>query len=141
MSSTNPSSAAAPLRAMVSPNWSTELPDARVVVLLLHGYGADERDLVGLVEPLGIVAPWASLRAPLSLGGMPGAAWFPIEHLETLPVTSVESATAHLWTWIAAAVPARARVLPIGLSPGGLMATQLLRPRPARAVAPGVLAG
>lgn len=129
------------LRAIVSPDWANQLRDADVVVLLLHGYGADERDLVGLVEPLGIRAPWASLRAPLALAGMSGAAWFPIGQLDELRAAPAESATAQIWDWVDAELPERAQVLPIGFSQGGLMATQLLRSRTDRVVAPVVLAG
>lgn len=137
MSSPEPSQ----LRALVAPSWAAALPDASIVVLLLHGYGADERDLVGLIEPLGVTAPWASLRAPLDLPGGPGAAWFPIEELERRAAGPVEAATELVWAWVDAVLPASARVLPIGFSQGGLMATQLLRTRPDRVVAPVVLAG
>lgn len=129
------------LSAVVSADWEPRVRDADVMVLLLHGYGADERDLIGLLEPLGIAAPWASLRAPLPIPAMSGAAWFPIEQLETLPLRAVESATSLIWSWVEAAIPPTTRVLPIGFSQGGLMATQLLRTRPDRVVAPVVLAG
>ncbi|HWL01911.1 MAG TPA: hypothetical protein VNQ52_06005 [Microbacteriaceae bacterium] len=129
------------LRAIVSPDWSSAMDRADVAVLLLHGYGADERDLLGLVEPLRIAAPWASLRAPMALAGTPGAAWFPIGQLDALRVGPVESATAQIWAWVDAELPDRTRVLPIGFSQGGLMATQLLRTRPDRVVAPVALAG
>ncbi|OJX64727.1 MAG: hypothetical protein BGO95_03055 [Micrococcales bacterium 73-13] len=129
------------LRAIVSPDWSSDLPDADVAVLLLHGYGADERDLLGLVEPLRLAAPWASLRAPLALPGASGAAWFPIDQLDAVRVDPIESATAQIWAWVDAELPERTQVLPIGFSQGGLMATQLLRTRPDRVVAPVVLAG
>lgn len=129
------------LSAVVSADWEPRVRDADVAVLLLHGYGADERDLIGLIEPLGITAPWASLRAPLPTPGTGGAAWFPIERLETLPLRAVESATSLIWSWVEAAIPPTTRVLPIGFSQGGLMATQLLRTRPERVVAPVVLAG
>ena len=136
-----PSAPPPELRAIVSPEWSSRVPTADVVVLLLHGYGADERDLLGLVEALRVVAPWASLRAPLDLAGTTGAAWFPIDQLDAMRVGPVESATARIWAWVDAVLPERTRVLPIGFSQGGLMATQLLRSRTDRVVAPVVLAG
>lgn len=129
------------LRATRSPGWSDESPGASVAVILLHGYGADERDLVGLIEPLGVRAPWASLRAPLAVAGTPGAAWFPIEDLGAARTAGAEAATAAIWGWIDAALPETTRILPIGFSQGGLMATQLLRTRPERVIAPVVLAG
>lgn len=136
-----PTPAGPALRAITSANWAAAAPESPVAVLLLHGYGANERDLVGLIEPLGITAPWASLRAPLSLAGMTGAAWFPIEQLDTLRAGPAEAATAQVWAWVDAQLPATTRILPIGFSQGGLMATQLLRTRHERVIAPVVLAG
>ncbi|GAA2752679.1 alpha/beta hydrolase [Amnibacterium kyonggiense] len=128
------------LHAVGGATWAEASPTAPVVVLLLHGYGSHERDLVPIVTEVGVTAPWASLRAPLELGDG-GAAWFAIETLGDPPAAPVEAATAAIWEWVDAHVPATARVLPIGFSQGGFMATQLLRTRPDRVVAPVVLAG
>ena len=49
--------------------------DSRLVVLL-HGYGSDEKDLVGLAREVGLQGPLVSFRAPLPAGN--GYAWFPI---------------------------------------------------------------
>src|SRR5690606_25691489 len=87
-----PAPTAAPppgLRAVRSPDWAAAVADRDIAVLMLHGYGADERDLIGIVEALGITAPWASLRAPLALAGTSGAAWFPIERLDALRIGPV----------------------------------------------------
>ena len=65
------------LRAVGGSTWATDAGSAPAVALLLHGYGADEHDLLGLVPELGIAVPWASLRAPIDLGNG-GAAWFVI---------------------------------------------------------------
>ncbi|MGT2426449.1 alpha/beta hydrolase [Amnibacterium kyonggiense] len=128
------------LQAIGGAAWAERSSTAPVVVLLLHGYGSHERDLVPLVGELGLTAPWASLRAPLELGGG-GAAWFAIESFGDPPAASVAAATAAIWEWVDAHVSPTTRVLPLGFSQGGFMATQLLRTRPDRVVAPVVLAG
>src|SRR5699024_12422750 len=62
--------------------WSVrtdELPEAlsgRPLLVLLHGYGSQEHDLMALAEHLPKGPVVASLRAPLPAG--PGYAWFPI---------------------------------------------------------------
>lgn len=128
------------LRAVGGATWAADSATAPVVVLLLHGYGSHERDLVPIVDELGLTAPWASLRAPLELGDG-GAAWFAIGTPGDPPPAPVEAATAAIWEWVDAHVPETARILPLGFSQGGFMATQLLRTRPERVAAPVVLAG
>jgi phospholipase/carboxylesterase len=109
------------------------------VVLLLHGFGADEHDLPGLTPALGLDLPWASLRAPLDVGS--GAAWFAVTTPGSPDPQVVEAATDTIWEWVDANLDPGTRVVPIGFSQGGLMATQLLRTRPDRVLAPVVLAG
>ncbi len=114
-------------------------PDCPVVVLL-HGYGSNEHDLASLVPAIGLALPWASLRAPLELA--PGAsAWFALSLPGDPDPAPVVEATDAIWAWIDASAGPDARVVPIGFSQGGLMASQLLRTRPRRVLAPVVLAG
>ena len=112
----------------------------RPVAVLLHGYGSNELDLAGLAPAIGLALPWASLRAPVALGG-PAAAWFTITTPGAPDAEPVEAATDAIWRWVDAVAGEGARVVPIGFSQGGLMASQLLRTRPDRVVAPVVLGG
>lgn len=114
--------------------------DAPVVAVLLHGYGSHEQDLAGLADALGLALPWASLRAPLEVGGG-GAAWFAITTPGDPAPEPVVEATDAIWAWIDAHLHPEAVVVPIGFSQGGLMASQLLRTRPDRVRAPVVLGG
>jgi phospholipase/carboxylesterase len=123
-----------------SPHWPAEGPGDEPVALLLHGFGSNERDLAGLADALGLALPWASLRAPLTLGHG-GAAWFEILRPGDPDAEPVVAATEAIWSWVDAHAGARARVVPIGFSQGGLMASQLLRTRPDRVLAPVVLGG
>ena len=116
-----------------------DAPAPSAVALLLHGYGSNERDLTGLVPALQLELPWASLRAPLPAG--PGAAWFQVTTPGSPDAAPVEAATAAIWAWVDEHLDAATRVVPIGFSQGGLMATQLLRTRPERVLAPVVLGG
>ncbi|KDA05118.1 esterase [Microbacterium sp. CH12i] len=125
------------LHALTSPNWS---PTAETVAVFLHGYGSNERDLTALASALPEGMPWASLRAPIEVA--PGShAWFRIVTPGHPDQTALDEATEAIWSWADAALPSSARIVPIGFSQGGLMASQLLRTHPARVLAPVVLGG
>jgi len=120
--------------------WSeAELPSP-AVALLLHGFGSNERDLAGLMPAIGLELPWATLRAPLELGNG-GATWFKIVTPGDPDPEPVALTTDAIWAWIDANLDASTQVVPIGFSQGGLMASQLLRTRPDRVLAPVVLGG
>jgi phospholipase/carboxylesterase len=124
------------LRDVRSPEWTANAP---IVMLFLHGFGANEHDLPGLSPALGLDLPWASLRAPLDLGN--GAAWFPVTTPGNPDPPIVEAATATIWDWVDTHLDAGTLVVPVGFSQGGLMATQLLRTRPERVLTPVILSG
>lgn len=128
------------LRDVRSADWADAASSAPVVAVLLHGYGSNEHDLTGLVGPLALGMPWVSLRAPLEMGHG-GAAWFEITTPGNPDPEPIARATGAVWDWIDEHVPAEARIVPIGFSQGGFMASQLLRTRPERVVAPDILAG
>lgn len=129
------------LQALYSPDW-TDAVDPDTVVLLLHGYGSNERDLPGIAPHLGVDAPWASVRAPFEMG-YGAAAWFPLaaDPERWLDPAPIEASTAALWEWIDANVPKSARLVTVGFSQGGMMASQLLRTRPERAADTVILSG
>jgi phospholipase/carboxylesterase len=128
------------LRDVRDPDWPSPEHPPRVAVLLLHGYGSNERDLTGLVPGLDLTVPWASLRAPIDLGNG-GAAWFSITTPGDPDPEPLTAATDAIWAWVDETLGSSARVLPIGFSQGGLMASELLRSRPERVVAPVILGG
>lgn len=110
------------------------------LLLLLHGYGASERDLPGLVDHLPADLAWASLRAPIALAHG-GHAWVPITVPGRPDPQAVADATDAVLAWIAQHVPVTTPVVPLGFSQGGLLATQLLRRSPERFAAAVVLSG
>jgi phospholipase/carboxylesterase len=110
------------------------------VVLLLHGFGSNEDDLPGLTPWLPDGAAWASLRAPIDMGGG-GATWFPFALPAEPDQEPIDAVTEALWEWVGTHVLANAPIVPLGFSQGGLMALQLLRTRPERVAATVVLSG
>jgi phospholipase/carboxylesterase len=129
-----------PLLDVRSPRWAADAVAGSAMPLLLHGYGSNENDLTSLVPALGLQLPWASLRAPLELGNG-GAAWFAISTPGNPAAEPVVEATEAIWAWVDANLDPSVRVIPIGFSQGGLMASQLLRTRPDRVLATVVLGG
>jgi phospholipase/carboxylesterase len=128
------------LNAVSSSDWASTSTSAPAVVLFLHGYGSNERDLAGLTPALGLALPWASLRAPIELGGG-AAAWFTITTPGNPDAEPVVAGTDAIWAWVDAKLDPSTRLIPVGFSQGGLMASQLLRTRPDRVLATVVLGG
>lgn len=147
--------------------WSAA-PDeraARPLLVLLHGYGADERDLFGLVPYLPPEFVVAALRAPLSPPfPAPGFSWYPLgrapesrgsgaepqsAHLQSRDATHVTDAASLVTGWIEAVSP-DAVVGLLGFSQGAAVALQAMRLQPERFAfavnlsgyaTPGTLAG
>lgn len=115
--------------------WSAA-PEARAdrpLLVLLHGYGADERDLFGLAPHLPDQFVLAAPRAPLTLPWpAPGYSWYPIEGLESRDATHVTTAAAALLDWIDATAPAAPHVGLLGFSQGAAIALQAMRLQPDR---------
>jgi phospholipase/carboxylesterase len=130
------------LQAQLGPGWTAaaDVVSGSAVAVLLHGYGSNERDLAGLAPALRLALPWVSLRAPIDLGNG-GAAWFTITTPGDPDAEPVVDATERIWAWIDSRVHPDTKVVPIGFSQGGLMASQLLRTRPERVIAPVILGG
>lgn len=119
---------------------SPEPLDGPVVALLLHGYGSSESDLAGLAPHVVPGLPWASLRAPLVLGAG-SYAWFHVVTPGDPAPEPVAAAADDVWAWVDANLDPATKVVAIGFSQGGLMASELLRTRPERVAATVVLGG
>lgn len=145
--------------AMASPSaldptavlWSVEPAEraGRPLLVLLHGYGSDERDLFGLVPYLPERFVVAAVRAPLPPPfPMPGYSWYPIEGLDGRDPSQITTAADELLRWLDG-VAEEAPVGLLGFSQGAAVALQALRLRPlgidfavnlSGYVAPGALA-
>ncbi|MBW8761011.1 MAG: alpha/beta fold hydrolase [Microbacterium sp.] len=120
--------------------WSTQATERMPLLVLLHGYGADENDLFGLVPylPEGIAV--ASVAAPLSPPWpMPGRSWYPIEGLDGRDASHVTAAAEALLRWLDQTGAEKIALL--GFSQGGAVSVQALRLAPERISAAIVLSG
>ena len=103
--------------------WShsaSELP----LVILLHGYGSNERDLAGLFPALPAEFQYVSLRAPLPISG--GFAWFTLTiEGAILAASGARAAAQSIGDWVSE--HGLAPVGAIGFSQGGALALEVLR--------------
>ncbi len=122
--------------------WSSAPSGDAPLLVLLHGYGSDESDLLGLLPhlPEGIDA--VALGAPLTPPPpAPGRSWFPIGNLEDRDPAAITAAGHALLAWLDEEVdPARPLAL-LGFSQGAAVSLQAMRLAPERFGAVVVLAG
>ncbi|NDK32105.1 alpha/beta hydrolase [Nesterenkonia haasae] len=100
------------------------------LAVLLHGHGANERDLLGMVPGLPGEFTYASVRAPVAMG-FGAYTWFDLD-VERLAYSSAAArqAVEDLWRWIDSRRGQHTSVTLIGFSMGMALATSLLRTRP-----------
>jgi phospholipase/carboxylesterase len=119
---------------------------ARALVVLLHGYGADGNDLIGLADPLARALPDAVFRAPdaperCRVNPM-GYQWFPISWIDGSPeramIEGFRRAAATLTAWLVATMAeegvTEAQTALVGFSQGTMMSLHVA-PRLARPLA------
>ncbi|MEP7763708.1 alpha/beta fold hydrolase [Sanguibacter sp. 25GB23B1] len=119
--------------------WSRDLATGDPLLVLLHGYGADEADLLGLAPHLPAALTLVALRAPLP--AQAGFAWVPIADPGRPDPAATQAAADAVLAWLDEHVPGSTPVFLLGFSQGGLMVTHLLRSAPSRFVAGVVLSG
>jgi len=113
--------------------------DGLPLVVLLHGVGSHEGDLISLVPylPQGFV--YASLRAPLTYGG--GWSWYPLSLPGSPEIGPVDEAAEAVRAWISTLGGVHPSVSLLGFSQGGSLSLQLLRQAPESFAFAVVLAG
>ncbi len=121
---------------LTGPERAAASGEADSLLVLLHGYGADGEDLIGLAEPLAAHLPNTRFVAPNApqrcLNNPAGFQWFPIPWLDGSPeaqaAVQAGQAFAMLDAWLdevaAQGVPAERTVL-AGFSQGTMMALQV----------------
>jgi phospholipase/carboxylesterase len=121
--------------------WSVEEPDraGRPLVVLLHGVGSHEGDLIGLAPYLPQDVVLASLRAPLEHGD--GFSWYPLSTPGAPSAGAVDEAAEAVLAWLDGLGDAHPTVSLLGFSQGGSLSLQLLRHAPRRFAFAAVLAG
>ncbi len=108
---------------------SEEERAGKPLLLLLHGHGANEQDLLSLADLLPAEFAVASLRAPLVSG--PGFTWFPLTASIDYGLDAVKDSAVYVQDWIDSVKGNHPSVTLLGFSMGMAMATTLLRLRPA----------
>lgn len=122
--------------------WSSADRDGKPLLVLLHGYGADEHDLFGLIPylPEGIAV--ASVAAPLAPPWpMPGRSWYPIDGLDGRSPEAVTIAAEAFLRWLDATAGDAPSIALLGFSQGAAVSLQALRLAPDRLGAVVALSG
>ncbi|KAA0962982.1 alpha/beta fold hydrolase [Microbacterium sp. ANT_H45B] len=103
------------------------------LLVLLHGYGADENDLFGLAPYLPEGIALASVAAPLAPPWpMPGRSWYAIEGLDGRSPESVTTAAEAFLRWLDETAADASGVALLGFSQGAAVALQAMRLDPDR---------
>ncbi|GGC99121.1 phospholipase/carboxylesterase [Tersicoccus solisilvae] len=103
------------------------------LVILLHGYGADERDLAALVPFLPSGITYAAVRAPHRMD--PGFSWFDLQFDDAGSAVGYSTSIAidacrALFSWLDGVRGDFASVSLLGFSQGMAVATSMLRHAP-----------
>ena len=112
---------------------------AAPLVVLLHGRGSSERDIIDLAGLLPDGPAYAAVRAPIAEGG--GYAWFANRGIGRPVAQSLLETTTWLREWLDGVAPAGRRVVLAGFSGGAAFAGGLLLADPARWAGGAVLYG
>ena len=113
-------------------------PSAPLVVLL-HGRGSDEREILSLAPHLPTGAAYAAVRAPIAEGG--GFAWFANRGLGRPVASSLEATMAWFRSWLDGVAPAGRPVILVGFSGGAAFAGGLVLDDPTRYAGAAILYG
>lgn len=98
------------------------------LLVLFHGYQANEEDLMGIVDSLPGDFTVASIRAPLAVGQ--GYTWFPLTQDLDYPLDEVITAASDTLHWLDSIRDQHTSVSLLGFSMGMAMTTTLMRHRP-----------
>ena len=109
------------------------------LVVLLHGRGSSESEILGLAAHLPTGPEYAAVRAPIAEGG--GYAWFANRGIGRPLADSLRNTMDWFRTWLDQAAPAGRPVLLIGFSGGAAFAGGLVLDDPARYAGAAVLYG
>ena len=100
------------------------------LVVLLHGRGSNERDIIGLADLLPIGPAYAAVRAPIGEGG--GYAWFANRGIGRPVAQSLAETIAWFRSWLDPIAPPGRPVLLVGFSGGATFAGGLVLDDPTR---------
>ncbi len=113
-------------------------PDAPLVVLL-HGRGSNEADIVALADHLPDGPAYAAVRAPIGEGG--GYAWFANRGIGRPIAESLADTMAWFRNWLDDTAPTERPVVLVGFSGGAAFAGGLILDHPDRYAGAAILYG
>lgn len=113
-------------------------PDAPLVVLL-HGRGSHEQEIVALADHLPTGPAYAAVRAPLAEGG--GYAWFANRGIGRPVAESLRATMDWFRGWLDQSAPVGRPVVLVGFSGGAAFAGGLLLDEPTRYAGAAILYG
>jgi phospholipase/carboxylesterase len=122
----------------VAATYGTADPSAPLVVLL-HGRGSSEREILGLAGHLPPGPTYAAVRAPISEGG--GFAWFANRGIGRPIAGSLRSTLDWFRSWLDDVAPSGRPVILVGFSGGAAFAGGLVLDDPARYAGAAILYG
>lgn len=112
---------------------------AAPLVVLLHGRGSNEREILGLAGHLPREFAYAAVRAPIAEGG--GYAWFANRGIGRPTAESLAEQMAWFRNWLDAFAPAGRPVILVGFSGGAAFAGGLVLDDPHRFSGAAILYG
>jgi phospholipase/carboxylesterase len=117
---------------------SPDSPDKPLVVLL-HGRGSRETDILALADYLPLGPSYAAVRAPIAEG--PGFAWFANRGIGRPVAESLAETMAWFRSWLETVAPAPRPVILVGFSGGAAFAGGLILDDPERFAGAAILRG
>ena len=117
--------------------WHGDADAAAALVVLFHGRGSNETDIISLAGNLPAGAAYAAVRAPIGEGG--GYAWFANRGIGRPTPESLAETMAWFRGWLDQVAPAGRPVVPVGFSGGGAFAGGLILADPGRYASAGIL--
>jgi phospholipase/carboxylesterase len=119
--------------------WRGATDPAAPLVVLLHGRGSDEQEIVALADHLPAGPAYAAVRAPIAEGG--GYAWFANRGIGRPVAESLAETMAWFRSWLDEVAPQGRPVVLVGFSGGAAFAGGLVLDAPARFAGAAVLYG
>ncbi|GAB2842324.1 phospholipase [Actinocorallia aurea] len=110
--------------------WHGEDKTTKPLVVLLHGRGSNERDIIGLADLLPEDVAYAAVRGPISEGG--GYAWFANRGIGRPLAASLSEGIAWFREWLDEVAKAGRPVILVGFSGGATFAGGVLLDAPDR---------
>ena len=119
--------------------WRGDRDSDAPLVVLLHGRGSNETDIIALADHLPVGPTYAAVRAPIAEGG--GYAWFANRGIGRPVSESLADTMSWFRSWLDDVAPVGRPVVLVGFSGGAAFAGGLILDDPARYTGAAVLSG